>query len=58
VSRLSRKGASLDISQPYSPPRPYTGITLLFYVLLLRDRIYKKVVCTELRATKTPGGVQ
>jgi hypothetical protein len=35
VSQLSRQCGNLNISQPYRPPRPVTGVALLYVILSL-----------------------
>jgi hypothetical protein len=41
VSRLSRQCGTLDISQPYRPPRPGTGIALLSCAYLPQRKTQK-----------------
>jgi hypothetical protein len=59
MSRLSRRCGSLDLSHPYKPSRPLTGIALLYF-LLSRYPLFKisqnprmslKVLRTEGRKT-------
>jgi hypothetical protein len=43
VSLLSRECGSLDVSQPYGPPLPITGITLLAPKFTPLDMPHKEV---------------
>jgi hypothetical protein len=45
VSRLSRQCGNVNMSQPYSPPRPLNGIALFFYIALIQSSTVSDLWC-------------